>query len=475
MNHPKLALLSSEEIHQVHESSVYLLEKCGMAIPNKEVLEILDPHAEVDFTTQICKFPRALVEEQIKKAPSEIRLEARNPKHTVKLTKGGDPRFFPNLGAKHVNDLETRERRVARLSDQADFNKVIDSLEYTHAGGGDIVHPSDVPSHLAQYYSWVTAFKNTSKHMWLYLPDAPGVRLAVEIGAILSDSEEKFLAAPIASFITCPPEVLCFETSELRGLVEAFRYRIPVFIESGPAAGATGPATLAGTLVLSNAELLGEITISQILSPGTPVVFMGFARHFDMKAENLTHGSPEFIMMRICQGQMGNYYNLPSYGSGLTADSKILDVQAGYDKAVGLISVLAGHQVVGSDALDTGDIADLAELVVNDELAAAYTRVWRGFKFDKESLAVDEIARVGPGAGHNFMGSRHTIMNFRKESWLTYRITERRKWEVWQKDGAKTAEQRAVQRAKEILRTHRPDELPKDVAKDLDDLLASVK
>jgi len=439
-----------------------------MVVPRKEVLDVLQQHGSVvDFEKKICKFPRTLVEEFVKKSPSRIVLGARNRKNTLTLEKGASPVFMPNIGAKYVNDLETRERREAVLRDVEESNRVIDALDHIHSGG-ETVHPSDVTPHLAQYHSWIAAFKNTSKNLSFYQPDPNGVKVAMEMAAAVSGDQSGPI---ILNFVACIPEVLGFEATQLDGMVESFRNRIPLWIESGPASGATGPGTLTGTLVLSNAEILGAITLAQILSPGTPVVYMNYARHFDMKAENVALCGPEFILLRICQAQMANLYNIPSATSGLSSDAKILDIQAGYDKSDALVSVLSGTDCILSDAIDGGDVEDLAELVVNDELAAAYTWVWKGLEVNEDTLAIKEIEKVGPGLGHNFIGTKHTMQHFRKETWLDYKISERRKWEHWKRDGAKSAERKAVERAKEIVKNHQPEPIPKDIEKQFESIM----
>lgn len=474
MSRPRLELLSERQKDLIHSSSLHLIENCGIVIPDARLLRLLREHgAEIDFDTNICKLPRPLVEEFVKKSPMKIVLNARDSSKTVTVEKGGRPHFAPNMGATYVNDLETRKRREATFRDAEDFNRVIDGLKHVDFGG-EIVVPNNVPPQLAQYYSWIAAMKNTSKHLIFYQTDYHGVTIAVEMGNIIQGTGTKADSSPMFSFVACLPQVLGFERSLLAGIGESARNRVPLFIQSGPASGATGPGTLAGTLVLSNAEILGGITIVQILSPGTPVVYMSYARHFDMKAENVSLASPEFALLRICQGELANYYNIPSAASGLSTDSKVLDIQAGYDKSIGLVSLISGNELIMSDSLDQGDIADLAELPINDELAAAYLRVWRGIEINEETLAIKEITRVGSGLGHNFISTKYTRDHFRTETWLDYQISERRKWDSWNRDGGKNAEMRAIERVKEILKNHRPEPLPNSVLRELESVLSRI-
>jgi trimethylamine--corrinoid protein Co-methyltransferase len=448
-----------------------------MVVPNKKVLDLLGKHgAQIDYDKKNCKLPRTLVEEFVRKVPSTVVFGARSPKNRVVFEKGRTPPLFAtNLGATYINDLETRERREGTLRDVEECNRVVDALPNINFGSGEVVIPSDVDPRLSQYYSWIAAFKNTSKHIVLYQSGSQAVKVALEMATAILGDMRKLKDNPIMSFWASLPEVLGFEESLLNGINEAALNRIPMMIEAGPASGATGPGTIAGTFVLSNAELIGAFTIIQILNPGTPVVYSNWARHFDMKAENVALASPEITLMRICAGQMAKYYNIPSGSTGLSTDSKLLDVQAGYDKSIALIAILSGNDIVFSDSMDGGDMEDPAELVINDEMAANYLRVWKGLEINDRTLAVEEIKSVGPGLGHNFLGTKFTLENFRKETWLGYRISERRKWALWNKDGAKSAEKKAADVAKQILKNHNPDPISNDILGELTSIVRRVE
>jgi len=74
-----------------------------------------------------------------------------------------------------------------------------------------------------------------------------------------------------------------------------------------------------------------------------------------------------------------------------------------------------------------------------------------------ETLALDLIDELGPDG--NYLDTEHTMEHFRERWYPT--VFER---DQWQAKGAKTLEQRAVERVEEILAEHKPEPLPEDVA-----------
>ena len=73
---------------------------------------------------------------------------------------------------------------------------------------------------------------------------------------------------------------------------ESCGHGVPMMVNAEPAGGVTAPATLAGELVVGNAEALSGVVICQLLKPGRPLVFnMGFAHVMDMQTTIMRTGA----------------------------------------------------------------------------------------------------------------------------------------------------------------------------------------
>jgi len=472
---PKIELLSEQELDAVHQTSLHILEQVGVYLPLKEALDILrDAGASVDYDAKIARIPPHVVETSIRKAPSEFKLYSRNSKCDLNVGPG-NTYYVAGGGSTRLVDIDTAEYRDATIADLARMVRLVDGLDNISVNN-ELVLPRDVPPAVSSQHTWATMFRNTSKNCEIYVGDIDGVRDAIRLASAIVGSEDELVKKPIIHFLSCVGQPLTYEKAFLEGFIEAARRRIPIVMQSGAAAGATGPATLAGTFALVNAEILSEIILSQVISPGLPIVYGNWARTFDMKSQVICFAGPEYVLMRIAAGQLVKRYKIPLAMGGFQADSKMLDIQGGYEKYVALISVLAdSNLIIGSGMLDAASILDPLNFVLDDELAASYSRVMKGMEINSDTLALNVVKAVGSGPGRNFLAQEHTLRNIRKEEWLGYRIFERRPWELWKRDGAKDTRQRARERTTEIIKTHQPDVLPQDVDKELNRILKEIE
>ena len=468
---PIIGVLTDPEIDLVHKASVDILEQVGVYLPVREALDIFrNSGAKVDYDTHIAKIPPHVVETCIRKVPSEFNLYSRNSKFDLKIAPGSTY-YAAGAGSTRLIDIDTAECRDATIDDLAMTVRLVDALDNIFVNT-ETVLPRDVPPAVSSQYMWATMLRNTAKNCEVYLGDMNSVRDAVRMASAVVGSEEQLVKKPIIHFLSCVGQPLTYEKAFLEGFMEVAKRKIPMLLQSGAAAGATGPATLAGTLALVNAEILSEIILSQLISPGLPVFYGNWARTFDMKSQVICFAGPEYVLMRIAAGQLVKRYGIPLAMGGFQADSKILDIQGGYEKYIALISVLAeSNLIVGSGMLDAASILDPLNFIIDDELAASYSRVKRGFEVNTDTLALDVIKSVGCGPARNFLAKEHTLKNFRKETWLGYKTIERRPWELWNRDGAKDTRQRLRERAKEIIKTYQPERLPADVDRELDLIL----
>ncbi len=471
---PKINVLTKEEVESIHLSSLNILEHVGVYLPKKEVLNMLDNQgAQIDYKKNIAKIPSHVVEEYIHKAPSEITLYARDPNFVMTL-KPGNIYFSLGGGPTQIIDMKNNVSREASLNDLKELIKIADALN-NFSQIGEVVVPSNVPPELSTYYIWVSLLKNTRKNVIMYVGDAGCVRDGVRMASIVVGSEEELVKKPIIFFSGCIGQPLTYEKLFLEGFIEVVKHRIPLMVFSGVMAGATSPVTLAGTLALSNAEVLSGIMLAQMISPGTPVVYSNWSRIFDMKSGNVSFGSPEFTLFRIAVSQLAQRYNIPICNSGFQTDSKLLDAQNGFEQYNALISLLAGSNLILGGTMDGANLVDPLSWVVDDELAAGFLRVMKGLQIDHGTLALDVIQNVGPGLGHNFLAVEHTHRNLKKEHWLDYKIMERRPLATWKKNGAKECRQRAKEILKEKLKSYIPEPLPVDIQKKLDAIIKEAK
>ncbi len=119
--------------------------------------------------------------------------------------------------------------------------------------------------------------------------------------------------------------------------MEYARWRQPLLMSAYPNAGVSRPVIIAGTLIVGNAEVLTGIVPTQLISPGTPVIYGGTGSAGDMRTANVTNDNPEGSILTACTAQMARYYGLPSRSGGCLTDSHLPDAQAGLESTMTML------------------------------------------------------------------------------------------------------------------------------------------
>jgi trimethylamine--corrinoid protein Co-methyltransferase len=238
---------------------------------------------------------------------------------------------------------------------------------------------------------------------------------------------------------------------------------LPAIYTPGVQGCATGPASLAGVLVMAMADNLTGLVIHQLTKEGAPYIAGGVTTNMDMATMIHCYGSsPDFCLMQAAYTEMIHYLKMPMFSAGGASDSKILDEQAAIEYALSLYSAALSRANLVHDVgfLEAGMSASLECLVMADEIISYVRKIVGGIRVDDETLAVDVIDRVGCG-GH-FLAEKHTLENFKNEFWFP-KIINRERYHTWEDNGKTTYKDRLRQKAKDVLASHKPKELPPKV------------
>jgi trimethylamine--corrinoid protein Co-methyltransferase len=226
---------------------------------------------------------------------------------------------------------------------------------------------------------------------------------------------------------------------------------VPVLGPPAPIAGATSPITLPGTIVQTNAEALFMVIFSQVIEAGAKTLYSAVPTTMDMKSSDFRFSSIEMGMMNSACAEMAQYYDLPIYNTAGVSDSKVPDIQAGYEKMSNiLMAALSGANYIHDAAglLNTGMSVAYEQYVIDNQMLGMAKRVLRGLEFSEERLAYEDIKEVGPGG--NFLTTENTIKYMRSE-FFDDALYDSSDWDDWTESGAPDARERAKELAKEIL------------------------
>jgi trimethylamine--corrinoid protein Co-methyltransferase len=257
-------------------------------------------------------------------------------------------------------------------------------------------------------------------------------------------------------------------------MLEVAEYGLPLATPTAPLAGATAPLTLAGTLVQLNAEALTGIVLTQLVNKGTPILYSAVPTTVDIRTMGFLFGSIEMGMMNAAASQLARHYKIPIYATSGVTDSKIPDVQAGYEKAsTALLAALAGANYIHDAAglLEGAMTAGYAQYVIDNEIIGMALRASRGIDVNPDTLAVDVIDNVGPGG--DYLGQEHTMKYMRTETFFT-QVADRQNHTNWINSGSKNGWDKADEIARKILETHRTMPILRDTHEKIKEIVPEI-
>ncbi len=470
---PKLELLPRTEVERIHLASMKLLEEIGVMIYNDNALRLLkNAGVEVDFSKKIAYIPQHLVKESLIKAPSVIRLYSRNGKHD-RILEGDNVTYNPGSAALFFLDSKTGDLRRPLTRDLVDLVKLTDALEHIHAQSTALV-VSDVPDEIVDRYRLFIVLKNSPKAIITGTFSIDGLYDMKRMLELVAGGEKELARKPMAIFDTCPSAPLKWSEITCQNLIDCAKFRIPAEIIPMPQLGATGPVTLAGSLVQHNAEFLSGLVMAQVENPGAPVIYGGSPTTLDMRFGTARLGAIETMMLGCSYAQMGKYYKLPTHVYLGLSDTKTIDAQCGFESGIAIVlGTLAGINVIsGPGMLNFENCQSLEKLVIDNTICGMALRLVEGVTVTDETLAIDLIRKVGPGG--MYLAEKHTLKWFRKERFIPSELIDRREWKAWKADGSKTAHQRAKEIVEKTLKKHEPEPLQRDVENELDSLMKTI-
>jgi len=466
-------ILSRDELEKIHNATLEVLERFGVAVEEDNALKLLDDiGADVDYKERIVRIPQYLVDQAIKASPRTILFAGRNKERDLRL-EGKRVHFGTGEGAINIFDYETCTIRSSTKSDIASLVKLADGLT-----GIDFVMPvftaQDVPQDVLPLHDLHATLKNTDKPV-MVVDLGVDANYLIEMAAVVVGGKEKLRERPILALYSEPTSPLTHVKSHTRNLMTFARWRLPIVYIPSPACGSTAPATLAGVLVQANAEALSGNVIAQFTNKGAKYIYGMDVSIFDPRTGVWPYGSPEFMLANVSMAQLGRFYGLPTWSTGGCTDSKVLDGQATLDAALSLfVAAESGANLihdVGS-YLNFGLTGSPELLTICDEIVSMISYFLSGFEVNDETLAVDVIGRVGPG-GH-YLSQSHTLRFTKAERWFPT-LLDRQTRDAWVKNGSRDLLQRAGKKTKEILDSHVPTKLPSDIERELDRTLLQIE
>lgn len=466
---PSLRPLSPDGLARLHAASLRILDETGVAVGSAVVRDRLAAAgARVDGA--VVHLPPSLVEAAVAAAPATYTLAARDPAWDLPLD-GAHGYLSVDGSAAEILDLETGIRRPSTEADLAAVTRLADALpEIAFLWQG--VEAGDRPVAVRPLHELRTQLANSAKHIQLMTATTPlAARGAVEIARAVVGGSDALRARPILSTFQVSLSPLSFEGAALEAALVYAEAGVPAGFVAMAIGCATAPATPAGVLAQTNAEVLAGMAIVETLVPGAPTFYGACSTTMDLRSGLVACGGPEDLLYQAAFAQLARHYRVPSSVGTFAPGAKRPDWQAGLENGLsGLVSLLAGADMLsGAGLLYAARVFALEEMVLDAEIFGLIRHLAGGIAVDDETLAVAAIREVGPGG--NFLAEDHTLAHMR-ELWQP-RMLDRGTWEEWDAAGRPDPRDRARARARSLLASHEPAPLAPGLADELDAVVAA--
>ena len=461
-------VLTDQDISSIQQSSLAVLEKVGILIEHPRALALLaEAGAAVNPDSQHAKIPAALVEKALRTVPSEFLLAGQDPSRDVVIGHDSPPRGRPVMSLDWIVDYGTKKRREVTRKDLEAWVRVAESLPNLPLVTG--VYPWDVPLETRDVWAAEAMLRLATKPILM----APfSGRTVLWLSRMLNTLPDQ--RAPKAVIFASCNSPLIYSHGQMDAVLGAAKYDLPVMVNSSAVTGATAPVSLAGTLVVMNAEILAGIVVAQLAKPGTKVIYAGHPVVLDMHTIIVSMGYTEVGLLAAALVALGRSYGIPTASNGLTTDSHACDEQAAVEKMItGYSAVLSGAVLNGgAGSLATVGTASLEQLVIDDDIYERILRMCRGIDCNPETLAFDVIEAVGPN--RHYLAEPHTLEYLRREFSFS-KLATRLNSEAWIESGAKDCVELAADRVDSILSSPAEPRLDPPVLHELRRLVATAE
>ena len=404
--------LQDEQVRKIDAAARTLLEDPGIMLEDEEIYQaVLKAGAKPGGKPLVARLPVGLIDDCLARAPREVSFADR--RGGFQLAGPDSPSRFWTGAALFY--LDRRGFRSIRQQDLADFTRIIDALDQVDVIVGTSTEETPPPQR--DFVGFRIMAQNTTKHLRALSFSPRGGEAMIEMARVLAGGRN-LKEAPLFSMGFTAHGPLRWTALALGVYRKTAGYGIPVTINGEPMAGASAPVTLAGAAAVGTAEILAGIVVNQLLEPGRPCLFnLGFAHVMDMRQGFAVTGGPENVLLAVAGAQLARHYGLPSV-SWMCTDSLRYDAQNALEKMLAAVThTQTGVSTIwGVGQVESEKTISPVQAVIDDEIIAAVRRYLRGFATDEESLAVEEVRRVGICG--SFLDSDHTFAHFRDEVFL---------------------------------------------------------
>ncbi len=455
MNLEKL-FFTQEDAAFIHEQSLKVLAETGCVFDDEKARNVLQKHgARVDGN--VVYFTKDLVEKGLSTVVDT--LELYRPDGTIYQMGRGSKSMCTAGSPPYI--LEDGKFRFAVMDDYVRICKLVqtsDCLDMTHL---NLCDTYDIDRNERAYHMMAALLRYTTLPMSI-----TALMTAKEdtgmVATRLIDMVSQFIGKennePVMIGCVSPISPLAYIKEALDALYVYCERNQPIQLAACSLPALTSQASLMGTIIQNNAELLAAIVLIQLLKPGLPIFYGNTSTSTNLRKVSMALGNSETALISLATAAMAKFYHMPFRTSGALNDAIDIDFQAGVESALNLMcGTLSDVDLIyfAAGMLSGFNVTSLEKYVVDEQLIKMVKRIYKGVDIDKTKDYTAEIAKVGPKG--TFLYGR-TPKEYRKEHFIPD-IFVKTDYKAWENDGSVSIKDRASEVVKNRIESYKAPEI----------------
>ena len=457
-----MSFLKESERKKIHDAALDVMENVGVKVMSDVASDSLKKAgADVDEKTRVVKWPAGLVDSLMSKAPSSFVLAGRTEEYDLPLDRRHHYYTTDGCGIA-VWDPKTKSRSRSTLADITKTAIIGDALEYLSIYEPMVV-AHDMPSRTHVLHGLKEAMENTTKHIETESTTTPEeARAQVKMAAAVVGSPEELRKRHYMSAMVCTISPLVLDGGATDAAMVWAENHVPVHITGMASMGLSGPATVAGSLVVNHAETLALASAMQAHDPGAPFLYGSVQSSMDPKTGAYNAGAPETILLSVGNVEMAKYLKVPCSAGGLGGSARVPGLRLSIENSVlAPPMALAGSEVMNGIGLADGStLLSYEQMLIDNEIVGLVIHSNRDFEVSDESVSLDLIKKVG--IGRNYLGELHTVKHV-KDFYMPG-LWDMSPYESWAASGKRNLTEDAGTKVEKILAEHKPEKMDPSVS-----------
>lgn len=452
---PTLSIADPALLDRIIDEARHILATTGMEIRGASMHRLLLDAGLPAAADGRILFPGEVVDRALKSAPASFTLFDRDGNPHAEI--GGDNvNFTPGSSGLKVQDHRTGHTRQATTADFVEYVRVCDGLEHVRYLATAFSTGDNIEANVSDAWRLLLCLTNSKRPVVSGAFTEHGVPRMVEMMQLFRRDRADLIARPMSIFTITATGNFRYSEDSCQNLIDCVEAGIPVEIVPVTLMGLTAPVTLVGAAVFHAVDTLAGVVMSQLVRPGTPVLYGGAPAEFHMRETTSPMLGVQALYLDVINAQIGKRLGLPVQAYMGLSDAKELDAQAGAETfGSALLAALAGiNSVSGPGMLDFVLVFSLPKLVFDNEVCGQALQLVRPLQI-VDDLPTSHLVKAQLADMH-LITAAHTLMHWERHLYLPGAVYDRKNREAWQRMGSKTLWQRAVDEVEQRLAAYTP-------------------